>query len=334
IGGAGNSQNGWNIDHDNGQEGLKEIAVKGKIREKGLVEEIDDDLKRPYKEVLKSPFTRRIIEFSAPSHRMPINLWIYDDFTNSDDHIFPFVGSANQGEWEMPGVPEVMQISAFISNSKCLELARRFTDQQGQRYDSHRFKNRRQEVNQFIPESLVKKPKEILATELQLHLPPPPPLIETPRRENLDRYCDITGKRGTTPTIRGDSQKCKLQRRREEYWMNVPITFPPIPPEDVSDEPLIIEAKVEGYLVRRVFVDQVVQASSPYNIILRRTGMRELCSMSSTTHAMMKFPTLRGIAKLVPQRGAIFQYRQLEDKQVVSEEQPKEEAERSEENAT
>ncbi|GKD31491.1 hypothetical protein Tco_1242269 [Tanacetum coccineum] len=46
---------------------------KGKDKEKGVVE-VDDDLKKPYKEVLESPFTRRIIEFSAPSHRMPTNL--------------------------------------------------------------------------------------------------------------------------------------------------------------------------------------------------------------------------------------------------------------------
>ncbi|GJS46444.1 reverse transcriptase domain-containing protein [Tanacetum coccineum] len=37
--------------------------------------------------------------------------------------------------------------------------------------------------------------------------------------------------------------------------MNMPITFPSLLADDVSDVPLIIEAEVEGYLVRRVFVD-------------------------------------------------------------------------------
>ncbi|GJZ41905.1 hypothetical protein Tco_0588791 [Tanacetum coccineum] len=49
--------------------------------------EKDEDLKRPYKEVLKSPFTRRIIEFSSPNHQMPINLKIYDGSTDPNDHI-------------------------------------------------------------------------------------------------------------------------------------------------------------------------------------------------------------------------------------------------------
>ncbi|GKA40791.1 reverse transcriptase domain-containing protein [Tanacetum coccineum] len=181
---------------------------KEKDQGKRPVEEVDEDLKRPYKEVLKSPFTRRIIECSALNHRMPTNLKVYDYSTDLDDHITCFVGAANQGEWEMPvwckmfqqtldgpargwfdrmpngcidnwtdlrekfmerfdlrrkcskdltevskiirrankmlldfkehwteemgyiqGVPEVMQISAFMSNSKCPELARRFADQ-------------------------------------------------------------------------------------------------------------------------------------------------------------------------------------------------------------
>ncbi|GJU09058.1 hypothetical protein Tco_1125488 [Tanacetum coccineum] len=156
-------------------------SSKGKDKRKEPIEEADEDLKKPYKEVLKLPFTRRIIKFSAPSHRMPTNLRIYDGSTDPDDHITRFVGAANQGEWEMPvwmdlrekfmerfalrrrcskdptkvskivhranetlpnfkerwteemgyiqGVPEVMQISAFMSNSKYPELARRIADQ-------------------------------------------------------------------------------------------------------------------------------------------------------------------------------------------------------------
>ncbi|GJW70300.1 reverse transcriptase domain-containing protein [Tanacetum coccineum] len=38
--------------------------------------------------------------------------------------------------------------------------------------------------------------------------------------------------------------------------MKVPIVFPPLSVEDVSDEPLIIEVVMEGYMVRRVYVDQ------------------------------------------------------------------------------
>ncbi|GJZ19497.1 reverse transcriptase domain-containing protein [Tanacetum coccineum] len=43
---------------------------------------------------------------------------------------------------------------------------------------------------------------------------------------------------------------------RDESWMKAPIVFPLLSMEDASDEPLIIEAIMEGYLVRRVYVDQ------------------------------------------------------------------------------
>ncbi|GJV24668.1 RNA-directed DNA polymerase, eukaryota [Tanacetum coccineum] len=51
--------------------GEKVEGDKIKDKGKGSTEEVEEDLKKTYKEVLKSPFTRRIIEFSAPSHRMP-----------------------------------------------------------------------------------------------------------------------------------------------------------------------------------------------------------------------------------------------------------------------
>ncbi|GJR36505.1 reverse transcriptase domain-containing protein [Tanacetum coccineum] len=38
--------------------------------------------------------------------------------------------------------------------------------------------------------------------------------------------------------------------------MDIPITFPSISAEDVSDKPLIVESEVEGYLVRRICVDR------------------------------------------------------------------------------
>ncbi|GKC19669.1 reverse transcriptase domain-containing protein [Tanacetum coccineum] len=43
---------------------------------------------------------------------------------------------------------------------------------------------------------------------------------------------------------------------RDESWMKAPISFPPLSVEDVLDEPLVIEAVIKGYLVRRVYIDQ------------------------------------------------------------------------------
>nr|GEV05671.1 hypothetical protein [Tanacetum cinerariifolium] len=55
-----------------------------------------------------------------------------------------------------------------------------------------------------------------------------------------------------------NSVKDKKQKGKEmtESWMNIPISFPLISSKDVSEERLIVEAEVEGYLVRRVYVDE------------------------------------------------------------------------------
>nr|GEZ16310.1 reverse transcriptase domain-containing protein [Tanacetum cinerariifolium] len=106
----------------------------------------------------------------------------------------------------------------------------------------------------------------------------------TTRKENLDKYCDYHGikgyhtndcyqlksigrQQGNNNTngkiinmiqVRGEDLKRKYQRNQEEDWMKMAITFPLIPADDLLDEPLIIEAELEGYLVRRVFVDHGV----------------------------------------------------------------------------
>ncbi|GJT74041.1 hypothetical protein Tco_1033327 [Tanacetum coccineum] len=42
--------------------------------------------------------------------------------------------------------------------------------------------------------------------------------------------------------------KKRKVREATESWMNIPISFPTISLEDMSEEPLIVEAKVEGYI--------------------------------------------------------------------------------------
>nr|GEV21106.1 reverse transcriptase domain-containing protein [Tanacetum cinerariifolium] len=185
------------------------------------------------------------------------------------------------------GVPEVMQILAFMSNSKCPELARRFANQTTRGKPTHG------EITNMVHEV-------------------------------------------------GKNRKRKCRGIWEEDWMSAPITFPSIPSDDVSDEPLIVKAEIGGFLGEQlrpvgkiklevVFGNEglsrrtmmkftVVEASSPYNIIFGRTGMRELRAVSSTTHAMMKFPTPRGIAMLVPRMDAIFKCRQIEVRQASPEE--------------
>ncbi|GJU97605.1 hypothetical protein Tco_1326876 [Tanacetum coccineum] len=71
------------------------------VNMKGKAKVGDEVLSKPFKEVLKCPFTRRIVEFSLPSQRMPTNAKIYDGTGDSEDYMGRFVGIRNQGEWPM-----------------------------------------------------------------------------------------------------------------------------------------------------------------------------------------------------------------------------------------
>ncbi|GKC28113.1 hypothetical protein Tco_1035407 [Tanacetum coccineum] len=73
-----------------------EVNMKGKAKVG------DEDLSKPFKEVLKCPFTRRIVKFSSPGHRMPANAKIYNGIGDPEDHVGRFMEIKNQGKWPMP----------------------------------------------------------------------------------------------------------------------------------------------------------------------------------------------------------------------------------------
>ncbi|GJX72794.1 hypothetical protein Tco_0311389 [Tanacetum coccineum] len=56
-----------------------------KVNKKGKAKVGDEDLSKPFKEVLKCPFTRRIVEFSSPGHRMPTNAKYMMDEGSGED---------------------------------------------------------------------------------------------------------------------------------------------------------------------------------------------------------------------------------------------------------
>ncbi|GKD18336.1 reverse transcriptase domain-containing protein [Tanacetum coccineum] len=99
-----------------------------------------------------------------------------------------------------------------------------------------------------------------------------------------------------------NNRKRKTWNTHTEAWMNAPITFPPMPSDEVSNDPLIIEANRIRYRRPQQENDDEVHSSKgriPLQYHPRCTGMRDLRAVSSTIHAMVKFPTPRGIATLI-----------------------------------
>ncbi|GJZ98445.1 hypothetical protein Tco_0670898 [Tanacetum coccineum] len=68
---------------------------------------------------------------------------------------------------------------------------------------------------------------------------------------------------------------------------------------------------------REIMKFTVISASSLYNIILGRPGLKQLRAIPSTIQRMMKFPTPWGITTIVSQAAAVFECRKVGKKQVV-----------------
>ncbi|GKC56257.1 hypothetical protein Tco_1083855, partial [Tanacetum coccineum] len=111
---------------------------------------------------------------------------------------------------------------------------------------------------------------------------------------------------------------------RGQSWMNTPITFPLVLADDVSNEPLVIEAEVEGPFGPNLdeasgFLWRATDSNEEGGIGSSIRKMRELRAVSSTIHAMIKFPTPKGIATLVARATSVFKCRRLEKKQAEQE---------------
>nr|GFA20976.1 reverse transcriptase domain-containing protein [Tanacetum cinerariifolium] len=149
------------------------------------------------------------------------------------------------------GVPEVMKISSFMDAHKCPELAKPLpTKKENQdKYCDYHGENGHYTNDCFQ-----------LRRHLEIAL----------ESEKLNHLIKDVRERGRGNEKRRDARKDKVINmirswpddmkrnsiERGESWMKAPMVFPPLSMEDASDEPLIVEAIMEGDLVRRVYVDQ------------------------------------------------------------------------------
>ncbi|GJZ63996.1 reverse transcriptase domain-containing protein [Tanacetum coccineum] len=137
--------------------------------------------------------------------------------------------------------------------------------------------------------------------------------------------------------------KKRMLEEDEESWMNVGITFPPVPRANAkecldpwtqsrlrpSHTKLVgfsgevsrslgkIELEVivgEGTRSRRTTMEfEIVRATSPYNVLLGRPGMSILKAVPLTVHAMFKFPTPGGVVTIITRPSMIIECQRAEN---------------------
>nr|GEU38006.1 reverse transcriptase domain-containing protein [Tanacetum cinerariifolium] len=286
------------LDFDDIQD-VSDEEIEGGVKGKAKVG--DEDLSKPFKEVPKCLFTRRIIEFSSPGHRMfqqtlggkardwfnkllPGSIDNWSDLQEKFLNRFGMLKACDKDPTEISKI-----ISSFMSSHKCPELAKRFSnnipktlDELLKRVDDYlrskeafrsmKFQRRdapvqwakRNDRNQRFshgnnrvgkstslpPECQNSTPhtyrhSEIITTEHQLCLPQPAPLVRVPKEaRNSPRI------RQTKSSNKG--RKAKGKRRAAEQWSAEGEVLA----RDHSKDALVVEAEVEGYLVRRIHIDE------------------------------------------------------------------------------
>ncbi|GJW62128.1 hypothetical protein Tco_0111463 [Tanacetum coccineum] len=295
------------LDFDEEDNAVKDTRiVKGK-------EVVDDDLRNPFKEALKTPLTRRIIEFAGPEYKMPSNIKLYDGIAYPEDHLGRFASATNL---VIIGVPEVMKISSFMDSLKCPELAKRFSDkapatvdeimkrlddfvrsekafdqtelpkgETGKQHQKSYFlsgkgqstslpytKRRLSDLGDTRPHfgCSHQTPQGNSGNRNSITLGTPeaddtPPegwkhgqVLQLPSRErsphydcrHLRRQLEAVLEFGKLNHLVKDVRQRGRGNQRGDGPQQAKITN-----MDVLDEPLIVEAKVEGYLVRRIYID-------------------------------------------------------------------------------
>nr|GEW87032.1 reverse transcriptase domain-containing protein [Tanacetum cinerariifolium] len=132
----------------------------------------------------------------------------------------------------------------------------------------------------------------------------------------------------------------------ERFSITYELTFPAIPQNQLTDEPIILEGMIEDNPTKKMrgaagrFLERnvppfgnnrplsnhekgrknktvlmefaLIKCCSPYNFIIKRTRMRSLKAVGSTIYSMIKFPTNREIMTMETSREALWECIQLE----------------------
>ncbi|GKE03909.1 hypothetical protein Tco_1395927 [Tanacetum coccineum] len=82
-----------------------------------------------------------------------------------------------------------------------------------------------------------------------VNFPPPPSLIGTSEKQNLNKFYDYHGDRGS-----GGNQKRPYEMVDPRIMKE--IVFLAIPRGNLTDTPIILEATIRGFKVRRIYIDE------------------------------------------------------------------------------
>nr|GEW98446.1 reverse transcriptase domain-containing protein [Tanacetum cinerariifolium] len=255
-----------------------EVADRTRDRTVVTGKEIGDaDLKRPFKEAMETPLTRRIIEFASPEFKMPANIKLYDGTTDPEDHLSRFSSATNSGKWPMLVWCRMFQQTLDGSGRGWFEnlsggsidgwvkLRQQFTTTFSTRRAYFRDPMKITKIVRKANETVVIfKERWTVETDFitgVLEVMKISSFMDTHKCPELAKqYSDKVPKTMDEMMARLDDfvrlEEAFASTKLPKVEASEALKKSACPIKDVLEEPLIIEAVMEGYLVRRVYVDQ------------------------------------------------------------------------------
>ncbi|GJW99701.1 hypothetical protein Tco_0183615 [Tanacetum coccineum] len=322
----------------------------------------DADLRKPFKEAVKTPLTARGWFENLPTGS--INGWteLKQQFSTrystrracfkDPTKITRITRKANETlvtfkeRWIVEtgfivGLSELMKISSFMDAHKCPELAKRYSDREA-------FANTELPRGEVLEAS--KKSVGHVSRREDRFLRGG---YEVDRRRNDGRNALNVRDAGNGSRVvkaKPSDQRCKSKRKGngkgrdngkdkiinmirswpndrkrkaiecDETWMSAPMSVRrPMSVGRGNVRTLLQKIKPLHEVEAKEYADGFgrfhrgsVRAPSPYNVILRRIGLKTLRAVSSTIHFMVKFPTPGGITTLVTRIMIISKCRRIE----------------------
>nr|GEX64021.1 hypothetical protein [Tanacetum cinerariifolium] len=214
------------------------------------------------------------------------------------------------------GAPECMRISRFMHGVNNLELKKCLNEYVPKKIEEMMItttafirgeviatsKKKGRGSSRFTP--LTRKPKEILTAEVG-KFQPPPPMVTPVEKRNNNKFCDFHNDKGHStdewkkePTAKDKLaaiyviqswQRMTRQKVTQSFERVREISFPPLTTSSRAEGPLVIEAKIGGHMIHRMYVDEGSSMEILYENCFNRLRPEVKNQMVPTTTSLTSF---------------------------------------------
>ncbi|GJR21837.1 hypothetical protein Tco_0970364 [Tanacetum coccineum] len=239
--------------------------------------------------------------------KLPPNVWVYEGNKDSEDHLSIFSAAADldpksvdgfeelsnkfleefseQKSAYIKGVPPVLRISAFMHGHGYPELAKKLNDKIPKKVDEMWKRVRafiRGETATYTTEAIRSPRWEKSAGKASWSE------NQNGSRNRSHRKGEGRNMGTCAPDARREGYR-KRPYERVEHWMDNAIAFPSVPRYQLMDCPMVVDALIEGFRVRRIHVDGGSSSEVIYEHCFRNLSYRTRSMLKESRVSLVGF---------------------------------------------